>query len=464
MQLRKYQERTKLAVFKAWKEKKRVVAVLPTGAGKTVTGADIVKHAVAKGHQVVWVAHRTELLSQAKATIEKICACPVGIISPNHKPLPSAPVQVASIQTLLARKMSVPAKLLVVDECHHMAEDAPEWVKITKHYEDSYWLGLTATPERGNGTGLAPLWETLVAGAQYAELITLGKILPCRVLRPVSTDTTALAARPVDAYQKHAMGSQAVVYASSVAEAEKMAQDFVAEGIAADFVTGDTPDDKRKKILEHFSSSKIQVVVNVYVLTEGWDAPCAQTCILARGCGSPGTFIQMVGRVMRPDPNNPAKTECLLVDLVGMSEAHGHPQADRVYSLEGTAIELAEKAKTKREAQKEKREKQDKRELEMKAILARGLLEMSPLGVSAKEEWERLQRECQQRAFSVEWAQRRFRDKFGSKPPIGWVSRELRALEYRNLQDLGRERGYRRGWAMFQYKQRFGRWPTGVGR
>lgn len=461
MQLRKYQIRTQSAVFSAWRSSKRVVAVLPTGAGKTVTGSSIVKAAVAKGHPVVWLAHRGELLDQAKKTLEVVIGCSVGIIAPGVEPEPSAPVQVASIQTLMNRETQLNAKLLVVDECHHMAEGAPEWAKVLTQFRDAHWLGLTATPERGDGTGLAPLWSEIVEGATYSELITLGKLLPCRVLRPDGYDNSALAANPAQAYMDNTPGTQAVVYAATVKDAQNYVEDFASHGVKAACIHGAMPPEERGRILEAFKTGQIQVITNVYVLTEGWDAPNAQTCILARGCGSAGTYIQMVGRVMRPDPDDPTKTECILLDLTGVSEIHGHPQADRVYSLTGKGIELAQKAATKREQAAKEKEEKDKKEHEAKAVLERGLQEMSPLGLDARAQWDKLQEVCKARDFSMGWAQRQFREKFGTKPPSMWINSEMRALEFRKLQQDARDKGYKQGWAMHRYKTMFGEWPQG---
>ncbi len=84
------------------------------------------------------------------------------------------------------------------------------------------------------------------------------------------------------------------------------------------------------------------VLVNCMVLTEGWDSPETSCCILARGCGSVGTYLQIVGRVLRPAPG---KTGALLIDLTGRSfYDHGPPDADRLYSLTGKGIRKKDEA------------------------------------------------------------------------------------------------------------------------
>jgi superfamily II DNA or RNA helicase len=458
MELRTYQKRAQQDVFRAWKDHKRVVAVLPTGAGKTVTGASVVKMAVAKGHKVVWLAHRSELIAQAKATLERVVGCRVGVVDSGPDRDDTAPVQVASIQTLVARGTLVEATLLVVDECHHMAEGAPAWAKVLEQYADIHWLGLTATPERGDGTGLAPLWQHLVNGAKYSELLILGQLLPCRVVAPKER-AKGLAANPVDAYLQHAKGTKAVVYTSTVAEADLVAQEFCQRGVPASSVHGATEGWARKGILGDFERGELQVVVNVYVLTEGWDAPVARTCILARSCGAAGTFIQIAGRVMRPNPEDLAKTDCLLIDLSGASRSHGHPQADRTYSLHGQGITVEGLAKKRKPPQKTPEERQMAEE--RKAILERGLHEMEPLSLEARAEWEKLQHLCKGGDQTVSWAQRQFTTRFGTQAPSNWITAELKAIEFRRLQKDASDRGYKRGWAGYRFKNTFGEWPAG---
>ena len=457
MQLRPYQIKTRHAVTKKYVAgKKRVVAVMPTGAGKTVLGSDFVRGAVEKQKRVVWIAHRSELLTQAKNTIEHLVGCQVGIVAPFCEPNPDAPVQVASLQTLLSRGHAPEADLLVIDECHHLSEGAPEWAKVTSAYKDIYWLGLTATPERGDGHGLAPMWHDLVAQVGYRELIQTGALVPCEVYTPKGgADSASLAMSPAEAYAQYGDGEQAVVFSASVKEAMDLVGDFGRFGVRAACVHGDLPDELRKDILSRYAKGEIQVLTNVYVLTEGWDCPAASVCILARGCGSCGTFLQMVGRVMRPFEG---KTICRLIDLCGASDDHGHPQGERTYSLTGTGIELTAK-KEARESAKREKEAREQQEQQTKEVLKRGLVKLEPLAMEARGEWERLEKLAGARGFKINWAQQQFREKFGSKPPSDWVSQKSKENELQSLRRLAKERGYKPKWADMRYKVMFGSWP-----
>jgi superfamily II DNA or RNA helicase len=115
--------------------------------------------------------------------------------------------------------------------------------------------------------------------------------------------------------------------------------EFEAAGVGAGIIYGEMAPALRVTTLEAYAEGRIDVLVNVYVLTEGWDDPPTSCAILARGCGTPGLFLQMVGRILRPAPN---KRDALLLDLRGVVHVHGRPDDDLVYSLDGWGIRPAE--------------------------------------------------------------------------------------------------------------------------
>ncbi len=319
----------------------RVVLVLPTGAGKTRTAAAIVERAVARGSKIVWLAHRTELIDQTARTLHGF-GLPVGVIAASSAwPIdPNAPVQVCSVQTLLARESRPPADLLVWDECHHASESAPAWAALLASYPGVRAIGLTATPERGDGSGLAPLFDRLVVGVTVRELTEAGHLVPCAVTRPGRLlKSGELASEPLDAYRKHADGMQGFLFARSVEEAQRYADQFTAAGVRAACVHAGTKADERAVALELFKQGVVRILSNVYVFTEGTDLPQAQVCILARGASTAGIYLQMVGRVLRP---HRGKTQAMLIDLRGVSHVHLMPEDERVYKLEGKGISPAD--------------------------------------------------------------------------------------------------------------------------
>lgn len=340
MELRPYQqdaiERVRQAMCAG---RRRVLLVMPTGSGKTVTCGDVVRRTVAAGRRALWLAHRSELVDQAADALTRLgltvgAACATASTPPN----PYAPVQVASVQTLLARGARPPADMIVADEAHHFGEAAEEWSALLAAYPDALIVGPTATPERGDGSGLEDSFDAIVVGATVRELTELGHLVPCEVLRPDKPlGPGELARNPVDAYLEHARGRRAIVFARSVLLAEQYASEFAMHGVTARALSAETPWVERRLYIDAFRRGAVQVLVNVFVLTEGFDAPESDCCILARGAGSSGMYLQMIGRVLRPAPG---KRDALVLDLRGVSHDHGLPSDEREYSLEGCGIRL----------------------------------------------------------------------------------------------------------------------------
>ena len=170
---------------------RRILLVAPTGAGKTIIGAEIIGDTARGMSPVLVLAHRREIIGQ---TSRKLYAAGIahGIIQAGSPARPLELVQVASIQTLWARAMYrqsmdlPPAHLLVVDEAHHCP--AETYRKIITAYPEAVLLGLTATPCRGDGRGLGGIFDTIVECPQVADLIAQGYLVKTRVYAPVDPD------------------------------------------------------------------------------------------------------------------------------------------------------------------------------------------------------------------------------------------------------------------------------------
>ena len=320
--------------------------VAPTGAGKSaICGAMVLAHlAQSPTNRVLIVAHRRELITQMAKTLIRtgVPMTDIGEICPTTRARPSARVQVASTQTLRARNMLPQATLVIFDEAHHYSAD--DWNELAKAYPNIIRVGFTATPMRSDGRGMSPAFDSLVVVSTIKELTALGYLVPCRVIACKPLRRPNMSHSPVDAYLAHAEGMRTVVFADFVANAEKFVAEFKEKGIDATIIHGALADADRQDALA--AHARGAVLVNCMVLTEGWDSPATSCCILARGCGSVGTYLQIVGRVLRPAPD---KTEALLIDLTGRSfDQHGPPDSDRVYSLIGKGICAKDEAEEQR--------------------------------------------------------------------------------------------------------------------
>jgi DNA repair protein RadD len=310
------------------KGRRAVCLVLPTGAGKTVVASVVVgSHVERPNTSVLFAVHRNELEDQAESKFRDV-GLTVG---------PMFRVQIESIQTLVKRGTLPKASLVVFDECHHLA-DHNTWGDLPKRYleQGAQILGLTATPSRGDGRPLAG-FDSLVVGTTLSELTARGYLVPCTVIAPPRGSELA---DPVAALQEYAPGRPAIVFASNVAHAEQIAASLRSLGVRAESVDGKLHPTERKRRLDDFKAGRLLVLTSVHVLTEGFDATRAEVCVVARGCSAACTWLQMVGRVLRP---HPGKKSALVIDCKGCVYEHGLPSDDREWSLNGKQGRALEK-------------------------------------------------------------------------------------------------------------------------
>ncbi len=337
MILRPYQDRGIDNLCASYEAGNRApLLVSPTGSGKTVMLSTFCSGHVAEGGHVTWYAHRKELIDQAVKTLRAF-GLDVGAYGCNAR----APVQVETVQAALARGDVKGCSLAVFDEAHHhgVTED---WGRLMVAHKaaGSLVLAATATPERGDGKALAG-YDDLIVVAQVRELVEEWRrdnktgLVPVEVLGPNRIMPKGKVAQlPVDAHLEHARGRRNVVFAPGVPAAETFAAQFRAKGIEAVVVHGKSKD--RERSLERFAAGEVRVLINVYVLTEGWDCPSVGVVTLARSVGSIGMLLQMCGRGARPSHG---KTGYTVLDLRAACTALKHrPDQDCDYSLEGAGI------------------------------------------------------------------------------------------------------------------------------
>jgi len=330
---RGYQLRAVERARESWRAGRRAILLVgPTGMGKTVLATLLGGAALRKGKRVAFFVHREELEEQAAAAFARI-GVRAGIVRAGETS--SAQFRVVSIQTAARRDVLGGVDLAFLDEAHHFA--SPEWSVPVRALRErgAGLIGLTATPDRGDGRGLAPLFDDLVVVAQPKELIAAGHLVPCRVIGPGRARRT-LAAHPVDAWMEHARGRRTIVFCGTVGHARKLAAGFAAAGVRARCVDGEMPDDARRGAIASFRDGGLDVLTSVQVLTEGFDAPETSCVILTTGASAPAPLIQKVGRGMRPAPG---KIDCLVIDLKASCREVGIlPDDDREFSLDGRAI------------------------------------------------------------------------------------------------------------------------------
>lgn len=319
-----------------------VVCVAPTGAGKGTVAAYVLTEAAKRGNRSIFIVHTREIVKDVHRRLIEHGA-PAGLIIAGEHEQPDLPIQVCSLKTLWARGIRPPAEFVVWDECHHCT--ASTYRDVAAAYPRAKHFAMTATPMRADQTPLGDVFDTMVELASVRELIELGWLVPVIVDSPEEYTGNALVARPVDKFLEKAPDRKGIVFAPSVPTAEQMALDFCAAGVEAMAIHAGTPMPLRELAISLYRAGEIRVLVNVDVLTEGFDAPETGIVILARSYGSSRGYLQAVGRGMRSSPGTD-KRDVIVCDLVGNNRVFGLPSKPREHSLFGTPIVLQDPALT----------------------------------------------------------------------------------------------------------------------
>jgi superfamily II DNA or RNA helicase len=378
MNLRDYQTTASDKIEEALKESNSTLVVMPTGTGKTVLFADVIRRFQPRRAMVL--AHREELIFQAAQKIHRVTGLQCGVEMADYRidanMIRSYPVVVSTVQTQTAGGDGMGRKgrfdpndygLVIVDEAHHAT--AGSYRSVLNYYTqnpDLKVLGVTATPDRADEEALGQVFETVafdyeildaindgwlvpieqqmvyVEGLDYSRIRTTAGDLNGKDLNEVLTREEAL--HSIASPTIEIVGnSKTLVFTAGVQQAERLAEIFNRHrpGAAA-FVSGETPTDERRGILRDFAGGQIQILCNCGVLTEGFDDagtdhPLA-VIVLARPTKSRALYAQMVGRGTRPLPGivdgvgsagercaaiaASRKPRCLVVDFVGNSGRH----------------------------------------------------------------------------------------------------------------------------------------------
>lgn len=338
---------------------RRILAVMPTGSGKGTTIAFMVSEASRRGHRVLILAHRAELIADLSQRIHGL-GINHGILANGYREDLRQAVQVGSVQTVVRRLNRIPPPSMVIqDEAHHLVA-GNMWGRIIETWPSSFLIGKTATPERLSGEGLGQghggFFSTMVLGPDAAWLTAEGFLVPARIFAPPGLDLssvkrfdTAKGRHDSDTIlrQGQAMGDAvshyrrtiepehngtAIAFCCSVEHADLLAESFRTDGIAAARLDGSMDRGERRRLIADLGAGVLKVLTSCDIISEGTDIPSVTGAILLRPTDSLGLHLQQVGRVLRPCPG---KTNSIINDHVGNSLRHGLPTDPREWSLEG---------------------------------------------------------------------------------------------------------------------------------
>jgi DNA repair protein RadD len=337
--------------------------VLPTGAGKSIVAAVLIKRLVQEyGARVLLATHVAELVSQNSRALLSIWPdAPYGIYHAGlNKRDGKAPICFAGIHSIYKNPITRvgPREVILIDEAHLLSHtDDGMYRKLIAYMEHEVpgmrVGGLTATPYRLS-TGLLTedygkheaLFSDVVSEISIKELIDRGYL--CPVVSYASRDSIDISGvkksggdynkrQLQEAVDKDDINARVVseiiiagrerntrlVFASGVQHAEHLTKLLRDNGISAECVTGETPETERKKIFGQARSGNVKALVGANVMTTGLDIPNIDMIACVRPTQSRGLWVQMIGRGTRLSPET-GKTNCLLLDFTDNTISHGN--------------------------------------------------------------------------------------------------------------------------------------------
>ena len=367
MELYPYQQLAVRDISYALRDHQKVVYVLPTGGGKTVIAGELARGREAKGTRSLFLVHRKELVDQAVNTLREFLpdTCEIGIEAAGFPRTPWATIHVGMVQSIVNRLDTFKApRFIFVDEAHHAR--ANTWELVLKSWPDAYVIGLTATPERLDGRGLAAHFNVLLEGPSSKDLIDGDYLAPLRVLRPTLADLTGtlrvgsngdymrsdvdeqweanrerLAVNSVDAYLRYAKGRRAIFFGRNINHSQDVAARFCSMGIPAEHVDGTTARYNRDASNRRFRDGKTKVLCNVRLFDEGFDVPACDCVIIGFPTKSMTRWRQACGRSMRWREGKVA----LVLDTEGVSHDLGLPTDPIEWSLEDGHVDTKKRRK-----------------------------------------------------------------------------------------------------------------------
>lgn len=433
---------------------KRVMLQAPTGFGKTLLAAHVIRSALDKGKRVIFVVNAISLVDQTVKAFWDEGIKQIGVMQGQHELTNRVmPVQVASVQTLQNRQIPH-ADLVLIDEAHNWFKFYGQWMA---EWDAVPFLGLSATPWT---KGLGKHYQDLIIAATTRELIEAGFLAPFRVFAPSHPDLTGvrtvagdyhegdlgaamdkapLVADIVKTWLERGENRPTFAYGVNRAHAKHIQREFEQAGIACGYIDAFTTIEERNEIGDKFHAGEYKIVANVGCLTTGidWDVRCL---ILARPTKSEILFTQIVGRGLRTADG---KDNCLILD-----HSDTHLRLGFVTDIQHETLCDGKPKESKAAERKDPLPK----ECPSCACLKPARVYQCPacgFKPEARADVEHVEGELQELDGS----------KTQRKHNREYTNDQKRAF-YGELKEYARTMNYKEGWAANQYRSKFGVWPN----
>lgn len=359
MKLRWYQQEAVDAVFDNWSSTPGAnpLIVAPCGAGKSVILGELIRRCMEfEGTRVLVLTHRQELLVQNEEKLQKLWPmAPTGFFSAGLGQRDwSAPILFAGIQSVWKHLGEMDAfDVVLIDEAHLIPTNEDTMYRrafssVREKNPSAVFVGLTATHYRMDSgmlhEGENAMFDDICYEIHVQTLVDEGHLVPAIAREGVQTvDTSSVRRNKSGEFNLRQMaeafdvagvvepavqefvelGAERrawVIFCASIKHAEQVVDLLAKQGIGASLITGGTSRDERADTLRAFRAGELRALVNVDVLTTGFDAPICDMLVLLRATKSTSLYVQIIGRVMR---THPGKVNGLVLDYGNNVLEHG---------------------------------------------------------------------------------------------------------------------------------------------
>lgn len=366
MNLRPFQIIAAERVLSIWKLVKRLLLILPTGTGKTIVFSKIVEARVREGDRVLILAHRRELLDQAREKLRLATGLSASLEQgENHSRGELEAVTIGSVQTL-----SRPDRLrlfdprtfgtIIIDEAHHALSDS--YLRILEHFASARILGVTATPDRGDLRDLGEVFERVAYEYTLPEAIRDGYL--SRIFSqtlPIRIDLSSIPKRKSGGdireeelggvlshylpeiareWKRLASDRKGIIFTPLCVTGIELREELRKIGAPAFFCSGED----RSELAAFEAAPPGAVICNAMLLTEGYDHPRVDAIMVLRATKVRSLYAQMIGRGTRICEG---KKDLLVLDPLWLGDSFDlcHPA-----HLRAESSEVAAKVSAKLEA------------------------------------------------------------------------------------------------------------------